>query len=626
MKLLLLTLLIFTLASCGFNSSDEETAGAPEQNINPLKPSNSPNEDFDGDLVSNGEELSIGRSPLIADLPSIRVRFLQNYKISVFYKEIATGNEDQFEIDTKVGANNPDFKYRVGNVFLRESSYRTAASIGKFSDHSWGDYKEHDLTWVKYPDVDQRFFQENVMKYSRYFNEEKFLITNIIVELENSVKLNSNTDFKQISNPELTFRFYNYESENYEIIHSEKIEKNIVAGVNEIVTVKLENVNPKLISENYFKKGEFIISELTNYEIPKLKADFKKLLTSVTNKTVPVVYNTPLETKVDYIAVGQGIKFNKILSTLYGSKFVVENEKLKSINQFKNNLPDYEYLSELRTQDKKGSWFVFTNRLNKHYLEHDYTNKDVLSLSYILGKDLSSQVDEKVFSYSEEVKTTDHFQTYILGNIFPNSEVSFFIESQKKFGEKVKHWTDFVTNTPCGGRRNCISIPFRCDFAWNIFEPLEENFSFSKEFNGEITRIHLVINGNEYKLVDLINEKKVSLSWSDVGLSINIKNINEIQEISNTDENLLSVKISALRESKFNGMKLVRMSGKAYYECPRITANAAAYNKWPLSVESDRFGEWARLVNWSNVIRGERKNLVQMFSVGITSVISNFHN
>ncbi len=106
----------------------------------------------------------------------------------------------------------------------------------------------------------------------------------------------------------------------------------------------------------------------------------------------------------------------------------------------------------------------------------------------------------------------------------------------------------------------------------------------------------------------------------------NIKNINEIQEISNTDENLLSVKISALRESKFNGMKLVSMSGKAYYECPRITANAAAYNKWPLSVESDRFGEWARLVNWSNVIRGERKNLVQMFSVGITSVISNFHN
>lgn len=622
MKICILILTSIILASCGFNSSDEEGGTPVQRNTSELNAK----DDLDGDLISNGDEKLIGRNPHIADFPSIRVRFLQNYKISVFYKEVETGNEGQFDIDTKVGANNPDFKYRVGNVFLRESSYKTAASIGKFSDHSWGDYKKHDLTWVKYPDIDQRFFQENVMKYSKYFNDEKFLITNIVVELENSVKLNSNTDFKQISNPELTFRFYNYESENYEIIHSEQVEKNIIAGVNEIVTIKLENVNPKLISENYFKKGEFIISELTNYEIPKLKVDFKKLTSSVSNKTVPVVYNTPLETKVDYVAVENGIKFNKILSTLYGKKFVIENEKLKSINQFQDNLPQYEYLSELRSLDKKGNWFVFTNRLNRHYLEHDFTNKDVLALSYILGKDLSSQVDEKVFSYSSEVETTDHYQSYILGNILPNSEVSFFVESKKLFGEKVKHWTDFVRNTPCGGRRNCISIPFRCDYAWNIFEPLEEKLNFSKEFTGEINQIQLVVNDTEYKLVDLIKEKKVSISWSDIGLSVNIKNINEIQEISNTDENLLSLKINALRESKFNGIKLVQMSGEAAYQCPRITANAAAYNKWPLSVESHRFGEWARFVNWNNVKRGERKNLVQMFSVGITSVISNFHN
>ena len=622
MKKYILILMSIVLASCGFNSSDEEGTPFVTRETNQLNVK----DDLDGDLVSNGEEQSMGRNPRIADFPSIRVRFLQNYKITVFYKDISTGDEGQFEIDTKVGANSPDFKYRVGNVFLRENSYRTAASIGKFADHSWGDYKEHDLTWVKYPDIDQRFFQENVMKYSKYFDEEKFLISNITVELENSVKLNSNTDFKQISNPELTFRFYNYESENYEIIHTEKVEKSIVAGVNEIVTIKIENINPKLISENYFKKGEFIISELTNYEIPKLKVDYKKLAQSVSNKTVPVVYNTPLETKVDYVATGKGIRFNQILNTLFGKKFVIENEKLKSINQFKNNLPRYEYLNELRTLDKKGSWFVFTNRLNKHYLEHDFTNKDVLALSYILGKDLSSQVDEKVFSFSNEVETTDHYQTYVLGNILPNSEVSFFLEAKKLFGEKVKHWTDFVTNRPCGGRRNCISIPFRCDFAWNIFESLNQKLAFRKDFSGEINQIELIVNDNAYKLIDLVNEKKVSLSWSEIGFSINIKNINAIQEISSTDENLLSLKLNSKRESKFNGMKLVRMSGEAYYQCPRIIANAAAHNKWPLSVESDRFGEWARFVNWNNVKRGERKNMVQMFSVGITSVISNFHN
>jgi hypothetical protein len=621
MKLFILLLITVNLVSCSVKS-DGDAEQAPERRVDTL----SATSDSDGDLMNDKEEGSVGRNPFIADLPSIRVRFLQNYKISVAYKDLATGDEGQFEIDTKVGANNPDFKYRVGNVFLRESSYRTAASIGKFSDHSWGDYKEHDLTWVKYPDIDQRFFQENVMKYSKYFNEEKFDITNVTVELENSIKLNSNTDYKQISNPELTFRFYNYGSENYEVIHSEQVEKNIMAGVNEIVTIKFENVNPKLISENYFKKGEFIISELTNYEIPKLKVNYKKLSTSISNKTVPVVYNTPLETKVDYVAVSKGTKFSKILNTLFGKKFVIENEKLKSINQFQDNLPKYEYLSELRTLDKKGNWFVFTNRLNKHYLEHDFTSKDVISLSYILGKDLSSQVDEKVFSYNEEVETTDHFQTYILGNIFPNSEVSFFIESKRLLGEKIKYWTDIFRNRGCGGRRNCVSLPFRCDVSFNIFQSLDTKLNFSKELSGEITRIFLVVNGNEYKLVDLLNENKVSLSWSDLGVSINIKNINAIQEISNTDENLLALKLSSLRESTFNGVKLTNMTGKAYYQCPRIVMNIAGSQKWPLSSESFKFGEWAGTVNWSRVIRGERKNLVQMFSVGITSVISNFHN
>ena len=189
MKLFILLLITVNLVSCSVKS-DGDAEQAPERRVDTLSASN----DSDGDLINDKEEGDIGRNPFIADLPSIRVRFLQNYKISVLYKDLATGDEGQFEIDTKVGANNPDFKYRVGNVFLRESSYRTAASIGKFSDHSWGDYREHDLTWVKYPDIDQRFFQENVMKYSKYFNEEKFDITNITVELENSIKLNSNTE------------------------------------------------------------------------------------------------------------------------------------------------------------------------------------------------------------------------------------------------------------------------------------------------------------------------------------------------------------------------------------------------------------------------------------------------
>ncbi|WP_127718275.1 hypothetical protein [Halobacteriovorax sp. HLS] len=621
MKLFILLLITVNLVSCSVKSDGEETSQEVSRTDGI-----SASSDSDGDLMNDKEEVDLGRNPLIADLPDIRVRFLQNYKITVHYKDLASEEEGDFVIDTKVGANDPSFKYRVGNVFLRENSYKTAASIGKFADHSWGDYREHDLSWVKYPDIDQKFFQENVMRYSKYFDADKFEITNVQIELENSIKLKANTDYKEISNPEVSFRFYNYESENFEVIHSEKIERTIVSGVNETLTVKLENVNPKLVSENYFKKGEFIISEMTNYEIPKIESDYMTLITSVKSKTVPVVYNTPLETEVRYVSTGSGVKVNNVLEILFGKKYVVENEKITAINQFQNNLPQYTYLSELRDHDKKGSWFVFTNRLNKHYLQHDFTNKDVLSLSYILGKDLASQVEEKVFSYREEVETTDHYQSYILGNIQPNSEVSFFLESKRLFGEKIKHWTDIFRNRGCGGRRNCVSFPFRCDVSFNIFESLETGLSFSKELNGEISRIELSINGELFNLVQLINEKKVRLTWSDLGVSINVKNINAIKEISNTDENVLSLKLNALRESHFNGVKLTNMSGKAYYQCPSIVTNVAGHNKWPLSVESQKFNEWAGTVRWDLVQRGNRKNLIQMFSVGITSVISNFHN
>lgn len=621
MKLFILLLVTLNFVSCSVKSDGDEVS----QEVSRTDALNS-TADTDGDLILDKEELSRGRNPLVADIPQTRVRFLQNYKIEVFYKSLETGDEGSFLIDTKVGANDPSFKYRVGNVFLRENSFKNAATIGKFSTHNWGDYKEHDLSWVKYPDIDNRYFQSSVMKYRKFFDVEKYEITNVVLDLENSIKLKANTEYKSIKDLVVSYRFYNYETENFEVLHSEKVERHFNAGTNEVFSTRIENVNPKLISENYFKKGEFIISELTDYDIPELKKSYAGLMTSVKEKTVPVVYNTPLETQVEYVGLKSNMKFVDILTVLFDKKFTIENNTLESINQFKNSLPEYSYLSELRSLDKKGNWFVFTNKLNKHYLDHAFTNKDVISLSYILGRDLSSQSEEKVFSYREEVETTDHYQTYAIGNIVPNSEVSIFLDPKKVFGEKIKHFKDVLTNRGCGGRRNCVSFPFRCDLSFNIFEPLDQGLSFSKELKGEINRVSILINGSEYSLVQLINEKKVKIDWMDNGIALHIKDINLIEELSNVEENILSLKISALRESHFNGVKLVNMSGKGYYYCPMHTTNIAAGNKWPLSVESKDFGQWARNVNWSNVIRGERKTLVQQFSLGITSVISNFFN
>lgn len=269
MKYLIAVITLINLVSCSVKQDDntnKKTKGTQELNIDL---------DSDGDLISDLEEKEVGRNHKIAD---IRVRFLQNYKITVSYLDLNSKKEGLFVIDTKIGGNSPDFKYRIGNLFMRDSSFKSAASIGKFSSHSYGEYFEHDLSWVKYPELDEKFFQEKVLLYSKYFDEDRYEITNVKIELENSIKLKENTTFKEISNTELSFRFYNYETENYEIIHSQKIEKNFMAGVNEIISVVIDNVNPKLISENFFKKGEFIISELSNYDIPALKSDYKRIV------------------------------------------------------------------------------------------------------------------------------------------------------------------------------------------------------------------------------------------------------------------------------------------------------------------------------------------------------------
>ena len=44
-----------------------------------------PNADSDGDGVKDQDEINQGRNPFVAEIPELKVKFLQNYKIEVFY-------------------------------------------------------------------------------------------------------------------------------------------------------------------------------------------------------------------------------------------------------------------------------------------------------------------------------------------------------------------------------------------------------------------------------------------------------------------------------------------------------------------------------------------------------------
>ncbi len=624
MKFYMMIFISIMLTSCGFNSSEDETTGG-EQVTSTSELSKK--DDSDGDLISNEDELNMGRNPLLADIPELRVRFLQNYKIIGKAKNLATGEMEEFSIDTRVGRDNPDFKYRVGRVFIRDESYKQGAKVGRYSGHSYGETQEHDLSWVKYPDVDPTFYLKQVMDHKKYFDKEKYEIESISAYLESTAKLKENGFYKSVKNFSVNFYYYDYEKENYEILSTQLIEKHFNQGVNEIFEVEIPNLPVNLIEDNYFKKGEFIISEVNDYEIPELKTTYKTLLKSVKEKSVPVVFNTPLEGSVRYVGLNGGkFKLNKILEILFDKNFEIANDKIKKIQQFENNLPDFTYLREVAEYNKKGRWFIFTSPINKHFLDYDFGKDDFISISYILGNELAGQTNEVIYSYRESADTGNQGTIYSLGNITPNSEVHFQLKPNRVWGEKIKHWKDtiFSPGGSCG--RNCIRREYYCNFKFNIFESLDQKMTFNQNFSGELERIKLLVNQDEFELKNLVAEKKVVVFWNEGNLHIKINDISSIKEIVDVEENVISLKLIPFTQSTYNGVLLESWSGRDWYFCPGVAINVAGHNKWPLSVESKEFGKWQHQANWSRVIRGDRKTYSQYFSVGMSGIVNNQFN
>jgi len=619
----ILLLLLGTIFSCSFKGSDGEETQVDNRE---LRISSRLGTDTDGDQISDDEEERTGRNPHVSDLPDVRVRFIQNYQIKVLYGNDSSESDQEFLIDTKVHQDNPDFKYRVGDIFIRNESFKNAANIGKFSTHSWGDVVEHDLSWVSFPEVDPRFYSEQVLNFRKFLDFELNEIKDISITLENTVRLKGNAGFREIKNLKLNFYYYDYESESYQLLKSEIVERNFQAGVNETFEVKLSNVPANLILENYLKRGEFIISELADFEIPELETTYQSLLSSVRAKSIPVVYNTPLESRVAFVGInGNSASFSEILENLFPNKVTIVDNELKKIEQFESNLPEFTYLFEVRELDKKGKWFVFTNKLIQHYLDHKYTPKDVISLSYITGNILANQDNEKVMSFGEALSSENGERVYALGNVSPNSRIEFQLRAKRVWGEVNKQWSDQISGAGgCSG--NCRPRDFTCYHEFSFFEPIDGEYSFSKDFNAELSRIKFLINQDEFNLVDLIKEKKVQSFWVGENLHIQINNINQIKELKEFDENVISLKLLAVKETTFSGIKLTNWTGRDWYSCIPGTVNLAGQNGWPVSVESREFASWQHQVNWNAIKRGENRSYKLDFSVNVSSTISNHFN
>lgn len=634
MKYLLLAILMTNVA-CSFKSPDNDKK-AQSRTVDELKPEELKKIDSDGDMVNNYDEKMNGTDPFVADIPKVDVSFLQDYAIEVTFED-----ESIFKVDTTVARDNPNFKYRVGDLFLKANSRNNAAKLGRFSGVSWGEIEQKDFSWVKYPDTDKEYYHSKVLEYLKNKGKK---IKSLTLELENTLRLRESPYYASVDNLEVNFYYYSHSKESYILIHTEKIDKTFQSGVRENFAVTITNPPLELFEDSYLRRGEFIISEVKDFNCPDKKIQNSVLLSSVKNKTIPVYVSTPYESGINYVALNDGgEKFINIMNKLYSDKYSIQDEKLELVEQFSNKLADFTYLHEVKDLDKDGNWFVMTNKLKDHYLKHTFKNTDSITLSYVTGSELAGQKNETFFALTEKVDSTENYKKYPLGNVTKNSLVDASIYIQGLNGVKLNEQFGRFTFAPRCGSGNCTGANWYVTAEWviNSFSKLEEPFQFDEL--GEVgDKIKVLINNTELNLAELVknNQAVLELKRDDVGqyLHIQLTDLDKIEVIQNGSENTAYLVISPVKKGMAGlGLEVHEVTGKninplqhvgpiAFNEGMRLKVPAIAITTW-------KFEEWQKQAPWDKPApngwiprKGEKQKYWSGLVVDVVSTITNNFN
>ena len=630
MKIISLILLLTQLLGCGFSPSKDDSKKETSTRSLSHIPENL---DSDGDQITDRVEIEQGDNPYVADVPKVQVSFLQDYKIKVSYEDNSV-----FEINTSTAKDDPDFKYRVGNLFLKNNSLNNAARLGRFSGVSWGEIKQEDFTWVEYPQIDENYY---FLKKREYLKNKSKKVKNIEISFENSLKLLESKHFKSLSDLELNFYYYSYSQESYVQLHTQKIEKIFQAGVKSTFDVVIENPPLELIEDSYMRHGKFIVSEIKDFYLPEKKMNYREFLSSIEAKTIKVYKTTPYENTLDYIAVSkEGESFINILSKKYNEKFSISENKLTQLEQFQNNLPSFKYLNQISNEDKTGKWFVMTNKINQHYLKYKFKAKDAITLSYITGKELSERVAQIIPSY-RKTYSEDKDKKIVLGNISANSEVniSLFVNSIR--GVKLERQSERFAYSPrrC---RNCSGND------WNVWANFTLNrFKNFKRAPQELdledlkNSVSLYINNTKLDLEELF-EKEVllvesSLAPTDFYLHFRLQNLAGLNLIKSGQENTISLSYRPYKVGLMGeGIQINQVGGENInrdQHAAIISLQQSIRFKLPVSVTSWNFDSWSKKVRWNVRDRmgfiprkGEKKKYFQAFDLDIAAKITNFYN
>ena len=519
---------------------------------------------------------------------------------------------------------------------MKENSLNNAAKIGKFAGVSWGVIKQRDFSMVSYPQIDKEYYHSKVMEIDRY---NPSLIKDITINLENNLKLVSGGNFESIENLELNFYYRNPKKNEYILLHTEKIKKVFQAGVREDIHVKITNPPKDLILDSYLRRGEFIVSEVKDFFIPKLGIKYSTLLKSVKNKTVAIYRTTPLENELSYVAISEkGEGFNEVLKKIYDDKYTVKDQKLVQVEQFVSNLRRFKYLRELKGVDKEGQWFVMTNKLKKHYLKHQFTKGDSITLSYITGDELANRLEESVFAKAKKIFSGPSYKQYILGNISRNSSLEFLVTPQKKSGVRLTvQQGDFRFAPP--SCRNCSGGNWGvyARFDMNSFTPYSIGFKYHN-FDQIFKTLNVYINNSLLDLPKLVSSGNAVIEMIDSSIGQYIKfklvNLDKLNIIKSGSESVAILRVNSfLLGQEAVGLKITHTEGHnidPIHHAGLIAFQQAGRRKIPIATTGWNFDLWQQKVPWGTrmpdgyiATKGGVQTFFDGVGVGVVSTITN---
>lgn len=84
-------------------------------------------------------------------------------------------------------------------------------------------------------------------------------------------------------------------------------------------------------------------------------------------------------------------------------------------------------------------WFVLTGKINKHYLDYQFTTNDPIIFSYNTGTELSNQTEERVNSYHVGINGGNLYQYYELGSVSSNTALNLQLKPNRRSGRSFEH-------------------------------------------------------------------------------------------------------------------------------------------------------------------------------------------